>query len=134
MGYDEFLDRAIDKTVHNEDENRLFVPTPDARIEGHVTIFVNFRALVTALNRGAEHLLKALQTELGTSARPNDTMCARFTGEFRQERLAAALDQYVDTYVICLACGLPDTHFVEENSVLQCDACGTNADVITRTV
>ena len=127
MDYDEMLDRAIDDTPEIEDTGERFeVPAPDIRQEGNATVFENFQAVCDRLSREAEHVMKFLQTELGTSGHIDERGRARLTGEFRTERIADAIDAYTEGFVICPECGLPDTKLVTHRGadMLRCDARG----------
>jgi len=127
MDYQDSLDRALTETPEVGDAaDRFQVPDPEVRPEGNVTSYENFSATLDRLNRDEDHLLKFLQSELGTSASIDDRGRARFTGNFRQSRVADALDEYVESFVTCSECGSPDTRLVEERgaTVLKCDACG----------
>jgi translation initiation factor 2 subunit 2 len=127
MEYDEMLDRAIEEAPDiDERGSRFEVPDPVVRLEGNVTVVENFQELVGTLNREESALLKFLQDELGTAARIDESGRARFTGDFKQRRVADAVEAYTEGYVICSECGLPDTRIVEQGGadVLKCDACG----------
>ncbi|CQR49816.1 MULTISPECIES: translation initiation factor IF-2 subunit beta [Haloferax] len=127
MDYDDQLDRALSESSDvAEGGDRFSVPEPTVRQEGSVTVYENFAATHDRLAREATHVLKFFQTELGTSAQIDDRGRARFTGEFRQRRIADALDEYVESFVRCSECGSPDTKLVTEQGaeVLKCDACG----------
>ncbi|RDZ61532.1 translation initiation factor IF-2 subunit beta [Haloferax sp. Atlit-12N] len=127
MDYDDQLDRALSESPDvAEGGDRFSVPEPTVRQEGNVTVYENFAATHDRLAREAAHVLKFFQTELGTSAQIDDRSRARFTGEFRQRRIADALDEYVESFVLCSECGSPDTKLVTEQGaeVLKCDACG----------
>lgn len=132
VDYDEQLSRALDATPEIAGSvERFSVPDPDVRQEGNVTVYENFRATVDRLDREPSFLLKFLQTELGTSAQIDERGRARLTGSFAAGRIADALDAFVDRYVRCPECGLPDTRLVVENGgdVLRCDACGASSPV-----
>jgi translation initiation factor 2 subunit 2 len=132
MGYEDNLDRALKETPDIETTGSRFeVPDPETRSEGNHTIYENFQSTVDRLGRDDSHLLRFLQSELGTSAQLDDRGRARFTGDFKQRRLADALDAYVDGFVRCSECGLPDTRLVEEQgtTMLKCDACGALSSV-----
>ena len=127
MEYDDALDRALDQSPEMEGSGGRFqVPDPEVRPEGNVTVYENFQSTVDTLNRDDTHLMKFLQSEVGTSAQIDESGRARFTGDFRRDRIAAAIDEYVDTYVRCSECQSPDTRLVDEQgtTVLKCDACG----------
>ena len=127
MDYEEQLDRALEETPDIEgDEARFEVPDPTVRQEGNVTVYENFQPTLDRLDRPEEHVLKYLQSELGTSAQIDESGRARLTGDFRQSRVADALNAYVEGFVECPECGLPDTQLVREQGtrMLRCDACG----------
>ena len=132
MEYDDALDRALDQSPEMEGSGGRFqVPDPEVRPEGNVTVYENFQSTVDTLNRDDTHLMKFLQSEVGTSAQIDESGRARFTGDFKRDRIAAAIDEYVDTYVLCSECQSPDTHLVDEQgtTVLKCDACGALSSV-----
>jgi translation initiation factor 2 subunit 2 len=132
MDYEDSLERALAETPEVGDSvDRFQVPEPEVRPEGNVTIFENFQATYDRLNRERDHLLKFLQSDLGTSAGIDDRGRARFTGDFKQSRVQAAIDEYVETFVACPECDSPDTRLVEEHgaTVLKCDACGARSPV-----
>ncbi|MFB6131781.1 MAG: translation initiation factor IF-2 subunit beta [Halanaeroarchaeum sp.] len=132
MDYDEQLERALEEKPDIADEETRFdVPDPDLRPEGHVTVYENFQATVDRLGREADHVLKYLQDELGTSAQIDERGRARLTGEFNERRVRDVLDEYVDTYVTCPECGLPDTKLTTEHGaeLLKCEACGARSPV-----
>lgn len=127
MDYEEQLDRALAETPDIEGSSSRFeLPDPDARQEGHATVYENFQETVDRLDRDQELLLKYLQNELGTSAHIDERGRARFTGSFGEDRLRNAIEDFSDTFVLCSECGLPDTRIVEEQGakVLRCEACG----------
>ncbi|MFW6003526.1 MAG: translation initiation factor IF-2 subunit beta [Halanaeroarchaeum sp.] len=132
MDYDEQLERALEEKPDITGEDvRFDVPDPEVRPEGHVTVYENFQDTVDTFGRDEDHLLKYLQDELGTSAQIDERGRARLTGEFNQRRIQAVLDDYVDTYVRCPECGLPDTKLTTERGaeILKCDACGARSSV-----
>jgi translation initiation factor 2 subunit 2 len=127
MEYDDALDRGLDRAPDIEETGaRHEVPEPDVRPEGNVTVYENFPATLDRLDREERHVLKFLQSELGTAAKIDERGRARLTGDFKQSRVRDALDAYVDGFVTCSECGLPDTRLDTENgaTVLKCDACG----------
>ncbi|MFB6081960.1 MAG: translation initiation factor IF-2 subunit beta [Halanaeroarchaeum sp.] len=132
MDYDEQLERALaEKPDIAGEETRFEVPDPEVRPEGHVTVYENFQATLDRLDRDEDHVLKFLQDELGTSAQIDERGRARLTGEFSPRRVSAVLEEYVDTYVLCPECGLPDTQLTTEQGaeLLKCDACGARSSV-----
>ncbi|MFC7203404.1 translation initiation factor IF-2 subunit beta [Haloferax namakaokahaiae] len=127
MDYSEHLDRAMTETPdEHASGGRFSVPDPVVRREGNVTVYENFAETHDRLARDASHLLSYLQSEFATSASIDETGRARFTGAFKQPRVAEALDGYVETFVRCNECDSPDTRLVTEQGTtrLKCDACG----------
>ena len=132
MEYDEQLDRALEQSPDiAESGSRFEVPDPEVRPEGNVTVWENFEAVYDRLARDPEHLVRFMQSELGTSAQIDDKGRARFTGDFKQRRVADALASYVDGFVTCSECGSPDTRLADEHgtTMLKCDACGALSPV-----
>src|SRR6056297_1687402 len=129
-GYDDHLERAMDETPEREDSgDRFNVPDPDVRQEGNVTVYENFQDTLDRLGRDEDHVLKFLQNDLGTSAHIDESGRARLTGEFGQRRIEDALDEYVEQFVRCPECGLPDTKLEREQGaqLLRCEACGARS-------
>ena len=127
MDYEDQLDRAMEQTPDIEgSSDRFDVPEPEVRQEGNVTVYENFQDTTTRLGREDDHVVKFLQNELGTSGHIDESGRARLTGEFRQSRIQESLDEYVDEFVLCSECGLPDTKLERERGalVLRCEACG----------
>lgn len=130
MSYDEHLDRALEESPDVASHgSRFSVPEPEMRQEGNVTIYENFQETLDRLNRDLSHVRKFLQNEFGTSANIDDRGRLRLTGSFKQDRVQAAIDAYVEGFVTCNECGSPDTYLVTENGVelIQCDACGARS-------
>jgi len=129
-GYDDHLDRALDESPDVEGNGERFdAPDPDVRQEGNVTVYENFQAALDRFDREADHLLKFLQDELGTSAHIDESGRARLTGEFGRARIEAALEAYAEAFVLCPECRLPDTRFEREQGALslRCEACGARS-------
>jgi translation initiation factor 2 subunit 2 len=127
MDYEDQLDRAMEETPEFSSAGERFsVPDAEVRQEGKMTVYENFRATTDTLNREPSHVMKFFQDELGTSGHIDERGRARLKGEFRQDRVADALAEYVDSFVRCTECSSPDTRLVTEQgtTVLKCDACG----------
>jgi len=127
VDYDEQLSRALDETpAVAGDGERFSVPEPVVRPEGNVTVYENFQETVDRLDRDESLVLRYLQAELGTSAGIDERGRARLTGSFDADRIGEAVADFVEAYVRCPECGLPDTRLVEQDGtdVIRCDACG----------
>lgn len=132
MEYDDMLDRAVGEAPDaTTGESRFEVPTPSVRQEGSETVVENYPDVVDRLARDPDHVLRYLQTELGTAASIDEKGRARLTGSFKRERLEAAVEEYTRTYVVCPECTLPDTHLESDGgaTLLVCEACGARTPV-----
>lgn len=130
MDYDDMLERGIEETPDIAGSSKRFeLADPEIRQEGHASVFENFQAVCSDLGRQDGHVLKFLQNELGTSAHIDESGRARLTGEFDAPRIHDALESYVERFVCCSECGLPDTNIEREQGaeILQCDACGARS-------
>jgi len=130
MDYDEMLDRGIERAPEIQpDSDRLDIPDPDVRPEGHVIVFENFRDVCRELSSEPDHVLKFLQDDLGTSAHIDESGRARLTGDFGTRRISDAIEAYTEQYVLCSECGLPDTSIEREQGaeLLVCAACGARS-------
>lgn len=130
MDYDEMLDQALEEAPDIDGTSERFeVPDPELRQEGNATVFENFQAICDRLSRDEDHVMKFLQDEVGTSGHIDESGRARLTGEFRQGRIADAIDAYTEEFVLCPECGLPDTKIEREQgaTLLKCEACGARS-------
>ena len=135
MDYETSLDRALDRVPDfTSKEDRLDVPDPSAQKDGAFTRLTNLGVIADALSRDSEHLHRAIQRELGTNGQYDDGR-SRYNGAFSADDFEAAIDKYVQEFVTCSQCGLPDTRLVMEDRtlMLRCDACGAFRPVTKRT-
>ncbi len=134
MDYESSLDRAMENVPDiGGDDQRLDIPDPQPQKDGAFTRFTNMSDIADVLGREPEHLHRFIQRELGTSGKFADGR-GRYNGNFSQQDFDAAIDAYVDEYVLCSECGLPDTRLVREDRtpMLRCDACGAFRPVTKR--
>ena len=127
MGYEDRLDRALDRTPAGEhSSDRFSIPDADVRQEGSTTVYENFQVVVSRLDREQSHVLAAIRNELGTSGHVDERGRARLTGSFKASRIDDAIARYAEEYVFCPECGLPDTRLERERGalVMKCTACG----------
>lgn len=134
MDYETKLDRAI--TLMPElggSDERLQIPDPQAQKDGAFTRLTNLKELADALSRDEEHLHREIQRDLGTAGQL-DQGRARYNGTFSASDFQASIDRYVEEYVRCSECGLPDTRLVREDGtmMLRCEACGAFRPVAKR--
>ncbi|WP_227355636.1 translation initiation factor IF-2 subunit beta [Haladaptatus salinisoli] len=134
MDYNSALDRGMDAVPDLEtSDERFSFPDPAVQKDGSFTRLTNLDDIADALSRDGEHVHSALQRELGTSGK-YEAGQARYSGSFSPSDFDTALDEYVEEFVICSECGLPDTRLVRENRnlMLRCDACGAFRPVTKR--
>lgn len=126
MSYDDHLDRAMSRTDTSGSSGRFSLPTPELRADGNFTLYENFQTTIDRLGREEDHVMKYLQSELGTAASIDESGRLRLTGSFKTDRVRDALESYAQEHVICPDCGLPDTNLHEEDGTIyrQCEACG----------
>ncbi|MFB6097108.1 MAG: translation initiation factor IF-2 subunit beta [Haloferacaceae archaeon] len=127
MEYTSALDRAFDALPDSPQQagERLSVPDPVGETDGAFTRLTNLDAIADALSRDSDRLFRYIQADLGTNGQFEDGR-ARFNGSFTVADFDAAIDGFVEEFVTCTECGLPDTYLVREDGVemLRCEACG----------
>ena len=127
MDYESSLDRAIDSLPERPgtEDRRLRVPDPAGETDGAFTRLTNLGAIADALSREPEHVHRAIQRELGTAGQ-FDGDRARYNGSFTVADFDAVIENYIEEFVLCSECGLPDTRLTSEDGVdmLRCTACG----------
>ncbi|MFC1787187.1 translation initiation factor IF-2 subunit beta [Halobacteriota archaeon] len=134
--YEALLDRALVQIPDIVTEkSRFVVPSPKTFSEGRTTIFDNFGDIADVLNRDVDHFLKFLVQELGTAGKIEGSR-AVFQGKFPFDVIDSQIDDYVEEYVICSECGMPDTHLIKSGRILmlKCDACGGHRPVKKRRI
>lgn len=134
MDYSTSLDRAYEELPEiDTEEQRLSVPDPKAQTDGAFTRFQNIAGIADALSREPEHIHSFVQQQLGTAGSFENGR-GRYNGSFTAEEFDAVLSEYLDAYVTCSECGLPDTRLVTEDrtQMLRCDACGAFRPVSKR--
>jgi translation initiation factor 2 subunit 2 len=126
MDYESSLDRAMDSVPEIDSSGeRLSVPDANAQKDGAFTRLTNLESIADTLSRDPDHLHRFVQRELGTNGKLEQGV-GRYNGNFSGSDLDAAVEEYIQTYVLCGECGLPDTRLVTEDRtpMLRCDACG----------
>ena len=102
MDYESSLDRAMaDVPDIGGDEERLQIPDPETQKDGAFTRIKNVDEIADVLSRETEHLHRFIQRELGTSGKLENGR-GRYNGTFSQQDFNAAIDAYVDEYVVPL--------------------------------
>jgi len=129
--YEELLKRARSQIPDvSSKHERLELPRLRQSVIGMRTIVHNFKEIADALNREPQHLLKYLTREMATAATMQEARVI-FQGKFSQETLGRLIQRYMENFVVCPVCKLPDTKIVKEKrlSFLICEACGAKSSV-----
>jgi translation initiation factor 2 subunit 2 len=86
---------------------------------------VNFGDICSKLNRDPDTVAKYLLHELGTAGSRSEGRMT-LNGTFQAEDVNAAIGKYVENFVQCKVCHLPDTQLLKEGkqTFIRCEACG----------
>jgi translation initiation factor 2 subunit 2 len=129
--YEELLKRARSQIPDvSSKHERLELPRLRQSVIGMRTVIYNFKEIADALNRDPQHLLKYLTREMATAATMQESRVI-FQGKFSSETLGRLIQRYMENFVVCPVCKLPDTKIVKEKrlSFLICEACGAKSSV-----
>jgi len=115
---------------------RYKMPSIRCKVEGSGngirTNHMNMRDVATALKRNPEYVTKFLACELCVHGRYFDNEGkAIFTGAHQADDIASKLDAFINSYVLCPACHLPEIDLLVENKFVvgKCNACGISSQV-----
>ena len=129
--YEELLKRARSQLPEvGVKSERLELPRLHYARIGMRTVIYNFKELADALNRDPQHLLKFLSGEMATAATIQGSRVI-FQGKFLEDTFGRLIQRYVESFVVCPVCKLPDTKIVKEKrfSFLICQACGAKSSI-----
>jgi translation initiation factor 2 beta subunit (eIF-2beta)/eIF-5 len=117
-----------------EDENYRYkmppiIPKIEGRGNGIKTVLVNISDVAMALNRDAPELTKFFGFELGSQTTFSDDgrdIRAVVNGAHSSQDLQTMLSKYIENFVLCKNCHLPETHYKSKGGVInqKCLACG----------
>jgi len=111
---------------------RFHPPEPIIRIEGKQTHIVNFKELVSALNRDPKDLARFLSKEVGSPYTfTSDGSKLIFTTLVKPSLVRSRVEKFINMYVICPICKRPDTKIEKRGRiwVLKCLACGAESPI-----
>jgi translation initiation factor 2 subunit 2 len=126
MDYDALLNRGKEELPENvESHNRFEVPAAKVNQLGKKTILTNFGDICNRLNRDADVVAKYLLRELGTAGSRTEGRIT-LNGSFQAQDINAVIGKYVESFVRCKVCHLPDTRLLKEGkqAFIRCEACG----------
>ncbi|WP_424359431.1 translation initiation factor IF-2 subunit beta [Methanocella sp. MCL-LM] len=133
MDYDSLLNRGKAELPESvESKARFEVPAARVHLEGKKTVITNFDDICDRLNRDPDTVAKYLLREIGTAGARTDGRIT-LTGIFSPAQIDSAIRQFVEAYVMCKVCHLPDTKLIKEKraTTIVCEACGARYPVKT---
>jgi len=117
----------------NDPSYRYKMPRIQAVVEGRGngirTVIVNMNDIARSLKRPPDYPTKWFGCELGAMSKYDPkTGRATVNGNHSQQQLAQLLEGFIQKYVLCPQCGLPETDmYVKKDAIKQdCKACGYN--------
>ena len=118
-------------TPVDDPEYRYKMPSVYGKIEGRgngiKTVIPNISEVALALHREPGEVNKFFGTELGAQTTYNaDTDRAVVNGAHTDPVLQEAIKKYIDVFVLCPQCGLPETDYKIKSGCIyhKCMACG----------
>jgi translation initiation factor 5 len=118
-------------TPVDDPEYRYKMPAVYGKIEGSgngiKTAIPNISDVASSLHRSPGEVNKFFGTELGAQSRYNaDTDRAIVNGEHTDAKLQELVHRYVEKFVLCPNCGLPETEYKIKRGTIyhRCAACG----------
>jgi translation initiation factor 5 len=121
---------AIDNN-NIDPEYRYKMPQPVCKIEGRgngiKTAILNLADIARALQRSVDEIRKFIGYGLCTQTH-NEAANNRITisGEFRQSDIQLQIFKFIERFVLCRECGLPETvyRFGKHHLSYKCRSCG----------
>jgi translation initiation factor 2 subunit 2 len=131
MGYEEMLKKGrkeLPESVFNIE--RFEIPKVTGHLQGNKTVISNFHQIADTLGRSPEHLLKYVLKELATPGHLTRNLLL-LGAKVPASRINEKIRKYATEFVLCPACGKPDTKLIKEGelSFLRCNACGSKHSV-----
>ena len=113
-----------------DDSYRYKMPEIISCIEGRgngiKSVILNINDIAKSLYRDANEISKYLSLSLNTPMKYNKKEKRLvLNGEFTKTQLSESLKKYIQQYIICNQCSLPETHYKIKTSIRKiCNACG----------
>ena len=118
-------------TPVDDPEYRYKMPKVYGKLEGRgngsKTVIVNISDVALSLHRDAGEVNKFFGTELGAQTTYNaETDRAVVNGHHSDAVLQQSMHKYIEIFVICPNCGLPETEYKIKSGTIwhKCAACG----------
>ncbi|MEM4589820.1 MAG: translation initiation factor IF-2 subunit beta [Candidatus Micrarchaeia archaeon] len=130
--YEKLLDKAYSELPEKRvTKERLEIPVPETLVQGNKTIVKNFEPITNKMRRDPRHVGKFLAKELATSFNIEGGKLVLNT-KVNDKLLNEKLKQYMEIFLYCKQCKLPDTRLEEVERglmVMVCEACGARSSV-----
>jgi translation initiation factor 2 subunit 2 len=126
MDYDDLLNRGKSELPESVvSHNRFEVPAAKVIHEGKKSIVTNFGDICSTLIRDPDAVGRYLLRELGTAGSRGEGRLS-LNGTFSADDINAVIKKYVESFVMCRECHLPDTRLQKEGrrTFIRCEACG----------
>ena len=127
----------IPRTI-TDPKYRYQMPLIQLKIEGRGinirTNLTNLREVAKSLRVPSEYILKFMGYEFGTKINTKDNINS-FNGEMSQDDVLKVLDKFIDKYVLCSKCKLPEPVLQINNNkelINSCNSCGNVAKMDTK--
>lgn len=118
----------INKTGDNSDPfYRYQMSQINLKHETNFTLITNIEVIANELKRDVNSIMKFLGSSFGTQSKfDKKRNCGSLQGPFTIEKIQSELQKYINEFVLCLQCGLPETTFEKKQKKLysKCSACG----------
>jgi translation initiation factor 2 subunit 2 len=129
--YEQLLNQAY-KEVKQIDtsEGRFEVQKIQGHFQGKKTILTNFFQIASHIRRNPEHFQKFMLKELATAGQKNNDRLI-LNKKVLSSKINQKIEQYIKEFVLCKACGKPDTEIKKEDRLtfLHCLACGAKHSI-----
>lgn len=123
-------------TAVDDPSYRYKMPRVVGKVEGRgngiKTVLMNVTDVAASLNREAPEITKFFGCELGSQTTyAADTDRAIVNGAHRDQDLQNHLSRYIEYFVLCKNCRLPETHYKIKDGMIsqKCLACGAKESV-----
>jgi translation initiation factor 2 subunit 2 len=130
--YDKLLEKAYSEMPEKRvTKERLEIPFPEILVQGNKTIVKNFEAITNKIRRDPKHVGKFLAKELATSFTIEGGRLV-LNSKVNEKLLNEKLKQYMEIFLYCKQCKLPDTRLEEVErglTIMVCEACGARSPV-----
>lgn len=125
-------------TPVNDPAYRYKMPRLTCKVEGRgngiKTVLTNVKEVSESLKRDSQEITKFFGCELGAQTSYGENDRAIVNGSHRETDLQNFLSRYIEFFVLCKNCHLPETHYKIKDGMIsqKCLACG-NKDVVDMT-